>query len=130
MNYPFVDESSMEWRAVCLARQNLLLEGPKAATEAVLLELQPHLRAESAGARRHRRLERPDGEGAVILREVSTLTTSEQSRLLNRLNAAPGRSQLVSTSSEPLFAHVESGLFAEALYYKLNVILMRVGSQR
>ena len=66
----------------------------------------------------------------MILREISTLTPSEQSQLLDRLNAAPGHTQLVSTSSEPLFAHVEAGRFAEALYYKLNVVLMRVGSQR
>jgi transcriptional regulator of acetoin/glycerol metabolism len=35
---------------------------------------------------------------------------------------------VISTSSHPLFSRVERGLFAEPLYYRLNVMRMPVDS--
>jgi transcriptional regulator of acetoin/glycerol metabolism len=126
MLMPSLVHEPMEWRAVCREHHNVLLEGPKAATEACLLELEPLLDVQSVCRGRHGGLEFPAGAGVLILREVSTLTMHEQSQLLDWCSAGSDRPRLVSTSSEPLFARVERGLFAEALYYKLNVILVRV----
>jgi DNA-binding NtrC family response regulator len=115
----------VEWRAVCRERHNVLVEGPNAAAEACLAELEPILGVQSV-RRRHGHLEFPAGASTLILREVSTLAMHEQSQLLDWWIAGSRRPRLVSTSSEPLFARVERGLFAEALYYKLNVIFVRV----
>jgi transcriptional regulator of aromatic amino acid metabolism len=120
-----IHESSVEWRAVCREHHNVLLEGAEAATQACVAELEPLLGVQSV-RRRHGHLEFPTGATTLILREVSTLAMHEQSQLLDWWIAGLGRPRLVSTSSEPLFARVERGLFAEALYYKLNVILVRV----
>ena len=62
--------------------------------------------------------------GALILEEVSTLTTEDQTRLLAHLDAGP-RTQIVSTSEHSLFTLVVRGLFNAALYYRLNVVLLR-----
>lgn len=62
----------------------------------------------------------------LILHDAATLTMAEQTQLLDWLNAASPRPQVVSTSAQPLFAQVERGLFAEPLYYRLNVILIGV----
>ena len=121
-----IHESSAEWRAVCRGHHNVLFEGRTAATEAFLLELEPLLGVQSVCTRHHNDLEFPAGGGPLILREVSTFTMHQQSQLLQWWIAKSGRPQLVSTSSEPLFACVERGLFAEALYYTLNMILVRV----
>jgi len=115
----------MEWHAVCREHHNVLLEGPNGATEACLAEVEPLLGVQSV-RRRHGHLEFPAGARTLILRDVSTLARHEQSQLLDWWTTGSDRPRVVSTSSEPLFARVERGLFAEALYYKLNVILVRV----
>jgi DNA-binding NtrC family response regulator len=66
--------------------------------------------------------------GTLIVDEVAWLTMQEQTQLLEWLEAASPRPKVISTSSQPLFSRVERGLFAEPLYYRLNVIRMPVDS--
>jgi DNA-binding NtrC family response regulator len=66
--------------------------------------------------------------GTLILDEVAWLTMHEQTQLLDWLEAASPRPRVISTSSHPLFSRVERGLFAEPLYYRLNVMRMPVDS--
>ncbi|MGE3707215.1 MAG: sigma 54-interacting transcriptional regulator, partial [Vicinamibacterales bacterium] len=58
----------------------------------------------------------------VVLREVGQLSPLDQVRLLDWLERAVGRTQVVSTSSTPLLSQVEEGEFLSALYYRLNTI--------
>ena len=118
-----------ECRAVYLQHHNVLLEGPETAVEAVLPLLQPGLREPVIWKHARGALELPTSHaGALILQEVASLTIDEQARLLEWLEALTDRPQLVSTSSEPVFARVARGLFAESLYYRLNVVLMDLNS--
>jgi transcriptional regulator of acetoin/glycerol metabolism len=50
----------------------------------------------------------------------------EQAALLEWLDGE--RKQVVSTTVDPLFPLIARGLFDEALYYRLNVMLMRIDS--
>ena len=58
----------------------------------------------------------------MVLREVGMLGHADQLRLLEWLDAAAGRIQVVSTTSSPLLARVETGAFLDSLYYRLNTV--------
>jgi Sigma-54 interaction domain len=114
-----------EWASLCTHRHNVLIEGPVAETHALLLLLQPHIGKPILWKRPHARLELHGRDaGALILEDVSNLTTEDQTRLLAHVDAVP-RTQIVSTSEHPLFTLVVRGVFDAALYYRLNVVLLR-----
>lgn len=58
----------------------------------------------------------------LVIRDVGAMTGAEQVRLLDWLDRAVGRTQVVSTSSVPLLPLVEEGHFINALYYRLNTV--------
>jgi len=62
-----------------------------------------------------------------ILRSAASLSASDQQRLLDWLGGTGRRTQIISTAESPLFTLVEGGLFDATLYYRLNVMLLRVG---
>lgn len=118
-----------EWRILRAYRHNVLLEGPAGTTNAALRLLEPHMREPMRWHRPQGPLTLPDGDtGALILGNVAALSADDQTRLLEWLIDAGSRTQIVSMTERPLFALVTRGLFDAALYYRLNVILLRVGS--
>jgi hypothetical protein len=62
----------------------------------------------------------------MILQDVGALTDGDQHRLLDWLDRAPGRTQVVSTTPAPLFPRVQGGAFIDRLYYRLNTVCMDV----
>ena len=62
------------------------------------------------------------GTGTMILQDVGALARDDQRRLLDWLERSSGRTQVVSTSRGPLLPRVRSGVFLEALYYRLNTV--------
>jgi hypothetical protein len=108
---------------------NVLIEGPTAATNDVLLVLRTHLREPLVSNLAHAPLHLPDGAARpLILRDVAALTADDQARLLAWLQGKGFGVHVVSTTERPLFALVAQGLFDEALYYRLNVLLLRIGA--
>jgi len=72
-------------------------------------------------------LELPTDEcGALVIRNVSALDRHEQAALLRWLEG--DRKQVVATSVDPLFPLIARKRFDEALYYRLNVMLLRIDS--
>ena len=61
-----------------------------------------------------------------MLHDVGALTTDDQLRLLDWLERAEGRTQVVSTSSAPLLPRVHAGSFIDTLYYRLNTVCVDV----
>ncbi len=119
--------STPEWHSVSTRQHNAILEGPEHATEGLLLLLQPYLRTPAIWKRAPMPLELPThGCGALVLRNVCALDHREQAALVRWLDAE--RKQVVSTTAHPLFPLIASGLFDEALYYRLNTTLMRIDS--
>ena len=119
--------SSLEWWAVCQGRCNVLLEGPRASTEATLARLMPQLRGIVQWNQPTARLDLPHrGVRTLIVRDVSELQGSEQ-KSLDRWLAETGRhTQIISTTAQPLFSLVKLGRFDERLYYRLNVLLLQI----
>jgi len=119
--------STPEWLSVSTRQHNAIFEGPEHATEGLLLLLQPSLRTPAIWKRAPMPLELPTDEcGALVLQNVCALDRHEQAALSRWLDAS--RKQVVATTVDSLFQLVARGLFDEALYYRLNTMLMRIDS--
>ena len=63
-------------------------------------------------------------EGTVVLRYIELLSLNRQRILHDWLNCECGRIQIVSLASPRLFQLVATGAFGEALFYRLNVVML------
>lgn len=125
-----LDACPAEWQMLRHYPHNVLVEGPVAATNALVRLLHPHFREPSNSTQPHRPLELPGREtGSLVLRDVSAVDADDQRRLFEWLNDTGAATQIISTSPCPLIALVDAGLFDAALYYRLNVLLLQVGSR-
>jgi hypothetical protein len=119
--------STPEWVSLCAARHNVLLEGSDESTESLVLFLAPYLCRPVVWKPPHAPVALPSGAcGALVLQNVGALSRPEQAELLRWLDNSTDRKQVVSTTVQPLFPLVERGLFDEALYYRLNIMLLCV----
>jgi hypothetical protein len=91
----------VEWRSVWALHHNVVLQGPEAATEAILLLLKPCLREPVLWKPRAAPLTLPpSGVGGFVLQGVGGLDAEEQTRLLTWLEDSDRRStQIVSTTA-------------------------------
>jgi sigma54-dependent transcription regulator len=118
-----------EWHAIVTSRASVLLEGPRDATQAAIALLTPHMTEPILSMRGGAPCEMTSGEiGGVILEDVGELSAEEQKRLVGWLDATRPFTQVIATTTSPLFHHVSRGRFTAALYYRLNVILVTVGT--
>ena len=62
--------------------------------------------------------------GTLLLYDVSALTLSQQITLYDWMNDTSRGVQVISMTSAPLMPLVNSGLFLEGLYYRLNVVYL------
>jgi Sigma-54 interaction domain len=113
-----------------MPRVNLLLIAPDGVVRFVLESLLLDLHEPIAQWRPGERLALPaaDDSGTLVLHEASSLTPDDQLRLLDWLEQADGRTQVVSTSSTPLLPRVHAGTFIDTLYYRLNTVCVDVTS--
>ena len=123
---PVTPKIMLEWRRVITAGANVLLEGERGRTDAAILHLLPHLRTPIFYRRIGEDLSLRKGECTVILRDVDRLCGSEQRELYEWLGRKPASVQTVSTAESRLFSLVQGGRFESDLYYRLNVILLRL----
>ena len=115
-----------EWASLRVKWPNVLLEGSCGATNAALSILQPQM-LESIDCSPTHAFELPRGDvRTLILKNVAGLSAADQTRLLAWIDSDGSGTQIISASEHPLFAAVTSGGFGEALYYRLNVILLRI----
>jgi hypothetical protein len=121
--------SASQLREDCLlaraARVNLLVihrEGVLPDLLGLMLDLQKHIATWCRGEQ----LVLPPVAWArtMILPDVGALTHADQHRLLDWLDQAAGRTQVVSTTPAPLLPRVHAGAFLERLYYRLNTVCM------
>ena len=65
-----------------------------------------------------------ESAGSVVLNDVGKLAIQEQIQLLEWLNKAHGRTQVVSTAPTLLLPRVKAGAFIDTLYYRLNTVCL------
>ena len=92
-----------------MPRVNLLLIAADGVVryviESLLLDLQEPIARRKAGERLT--LPSPTDGGTLVLQDVGSLGADDQLRLLDWLERAEGRTQVVSTSSTPLLPRVD-----------------------
>jgi hypothetical protein len=62
-----------------------------------------------------------------VLRDADSLNVADQQQLLDWLAAPHRPRQVITTCATSLFAAVQRGTFAEALYYRLNMFTFVLG---
>jgi hypothetical protein len=111
-----------------MPRVNLLLVAPDGVVryvlESLLLNLREPIVRWSPGHSLH--LATVDHCATIILHDVGNLPPREQLDLLEWLERADGRAQVVSTSATPLLPRVQCGAFIDTLYYRLNTVCVDV----
>jgi sigma-54-interacting transcriptional regulator len=110
---------------VCLHRVNLLLIGTAPRVDAVLARFKNLSDPPIGLCTLPGPLALPE-TGLVLMRDVAALTRDQQPALLDWMNAHRKRVQVISASTERLFARVTAGLFSDRLYYRLNTVLVYV----
>ena len=115
-----------DWHILQTARPNVLLVGSESAVAGFLELLLPLLKAPLVHSHDGHFVVPPAGAGTLILRDVSRLDRGSQQQLSDWLSEAHRRTQVISTSSSPLYPFVESGELAAPLYYTLNVVMIAV----
>ena len=106
---------------------NALLIGSSArvaeVTEALIPQLRsPIVQCDGTVSYALRTLER----GTLFMANVERLPLERQQRLMDFLVDRRGSVQCIATSNTDLFSRMRSGEFLEALYYRLNSVLIRL----
>lgn len=124
----FDTETRDDIEMVRLKRTNLLVVGDPLFTGMVLDELHLGVRDTIVTWRPGQPLDLPPPGRAttLILHDVDQLTMAAQETVLRWLDSSAGRIWVVSTCTQPLWPHVEAGAFSDVLYYRLNVVCLRV----
>ena len=117
-----------EWHALTTLRPNLLLEGKLTATDPALRALRRHLVEPLRCWRATTQLTLPQDHhhGSLLLLAVASSSAEDQARLCEWLHQGPKHVQVISTSTQPLFAAVERGNFLADLYYRLAIVRLTV----
>jgi hypothetical protein len=117
--------SGGEWRMLRAARPNILIIG---ADEAVSPAVSAIVGVLPGAVARLAPNAPPPHDGVaemLIMPDIAELTAERQREWLAWLDSVEGRRpQIVATSAVPLYPLVVSELFLEALYYRLNTILL------
>jgi hypothetical protein len=109
-----------------VSAHNLLLIGPPTATRAFIGDLMATLVAPVVSWDPGAADLPADSTRTLIIHDVASLTPMQQDRLLEWLsNQSPQRS-LIATSIESFYRNVETGLFSDSLYYRLNIVTVQL----
>jgi hypothetical protein len=119
-----------DWSVLGRSRPNVLVSGPDHATSAFIQALAPRLRSPVQVIAAEDLVCLGSLDGTLILRDVDALDAARQSALLEWLDETPtGRTQVVCTTTKPLYNHVQAGTFLDRLFYRLNVVSFEVSAE-
>jgi hypothetical protein len=122
------DATLLQWLTARGHRPNVLVECPRGSADTVVRHLMTWCALPFRFSSLPGTLELPTiRRGTLLLKDVATLTLSQQVKLYDWLTVGCGDMQVVSVSSAPLQALVEGGEFLEGLLYRLNVIRLDAG---
>ena len=112
------------WDVVVTSRIHVLVTGPTVVTRAFVDELRMRLPVPVVDVTCNEplALDGLDGAGTVVLHDVDRLAVADQRHVEEWLDMVTGRTQVVSTSSQPLLPLIATGGFRDTLYYRLNTV--------
>jgi hypothetical protein len=119
-----------DWRLLRNSHPNVILTGGLAAAASALDDLRSCFRPPVVTWCAGNPLVLPPAAASstLILSEAALLPFGDQKRLLAWLERSDGTTQVITTTSCPLFPLVERGAFLERLYYCLSVVCLEVAS--
>ena len=118
--------SHEDLQLVRTSRANLLIIGADDAVRPIIEFLAPDLRQPIVTWLKGEpfQLPPPSRCGTMILQEIGDLAKEDQKLLITWLERSAGGTQVISTASGPLVDMIDSGSFNDALYYRLNTVLL------
>jgi hypothetical protein len=118
-----VPRGDFRWR--WKAAPNILVQGTESAIGTTLATLAAQLQAPVCTWEPGQLFASPAPDrGTVVLRHVECLDIDQQHCLMAWLETTGEYVRVVATTSERLFDYVERGVFLDALYYRLNAVLV------
>ena len=116
-----------DWSMLQGRHPNVLVTGPREATDAFIRVITPSLRHPIHRLSCRTPLDLPAARGTILLEDVDALSREQQERLTFWLDIAQSAaSQTIALTTMPLYGRVQSGEFLDALYYRLNVVHLQV----
>ena len=112
-----------DWNTFVGSRANAIVVGTEEAALGVWTAVWPSLQKPIHWVEAERLSLPRRSAGTLILQGADALSACEQ-QLLEWLEGDARATRILTTTRRPLFPLVESGNFLEALYYRLNVILL------
>jgi Sigma-54 interaction domain len=121
-----------EWRRAWANKLNVLFVGPDDATRALIRAYQPDLARPvvSLSPGYGHLFSDPTDVETLICYDIASFTAAEQERLMDRLDRAAGRVQVITTASQPMLPMISAGLFIQRLYYRLNTFYVDLTASR
>ncbi|MQA30489.1 MAG: hypothetical protein GEU82_11740 [Luteitalea sp.] len=121
-----VDSFALFARIVKDARPNVMLVGPPAAASRMVGALGIDLRKRIVERRAAAPESWPRDGASTFLRDIETLDLAQQQQLIEWLNRQPHRTHLIAGVGRSLYPDVKRGRFLDTLFYRLNVLQLRL----
>ena len=121
-------EAHKDLQVAGMPRTNLLFVGSPGAVRIVMEMLWVELREPILTWRPGQTLDLPTPGRAstLVLHDVNNPTADEQRRMQDWLDQTAGRIRVVSTTRTSLWPLLKSGVFHDALYYRLNTVCVDI----
>ena len=113
-----------DWETLVLTRANTVVVGSEDAALSVWTAVWPTLQKPIYWADADRLSLPRHSAGTLILQGAHALSAFDQQQVFEWLDRDARATRVLSTAPYPLFPLVEGGLFLEALYYRLNMLLL------
>jgi hypothetical protein len=113
-----------DWNTFVASRANAIIVGTEEAALGVWTAVWPSLQKPIHWVEAGRLTLPRRSAGTLILQGADALTASDQRELFEWLEGDARATRILTTARRPLFPLVEGGSFLEALYYRLNVVLL------
>jgi hypothetical protein len=118
------DGVKIDVSALVQFRTNALIIGDPLVVWRILSGVWPSLKKPVHWIADHRLVLPVESGGTLILEKPDRLSMREQTALLDWLHDDGRAMRVLTTSVRPLYPLVDEGLFLDALYYRLNHVLI------
>jgi hypothetical protein len=113
-----------DWEALIATRVNTVIVGHEDAALGVWTAVWPTLQKPIYWVEADRLSLPRQSAGTLILQGAHALSASAQRRVFDWLDLDAHSTRVLTTTPQALYPLVESGAFIEALYYRLNMLLL------
>ena len=117
------------WSVFRDARPHALLIGPKASAQEVIARLHRYLSEPVVHWRPCAVVAPPPTADTLVVWDVGALDRMQQGLLFRWIDDRAADAQVISVAESPVFPLVSRGEFAEALYYRLNIVCLTLSNE-